>query len=397
MYALLETLIGRSIPLWNACLRPDTQKRLKRIECNEAHYDPPAEYIHAGGDDRELYERVKEMAKPEGILELCRDAEWLEGHLEDDVSLEEWIASEPIGDWSIRNHVWEQKRKLVLPEPGEYKTSHKPWLSYEVRPDTEQPFNRRARRQRQQRPYQETTVNPTDLLKDFQTQGLQVIVKIASIQLTPDNPSYSGGSWHLEGLQNEHIIATSLFYYSTDNVTPSRLQFRQRAVVDNTDFNYEQDDHRGLETIYGLPDGGLRDAPMVQELGSVETKEGRLLAFPNVLQHRVEPFELVDKSAPGHRSFVALWLVDPHNRIISTRHVPPQRYDWWEDALRESTDIPARLPPELSDEVFKEGQRITMSREEAEAYRLELMAERTQYVQGVEGEWTEQTYNFCEH
>ena len=29
--------------------------------------------------------------------------------------------------------------------------------------------------------------------------GLQVIVKLANIQLTPENPSYDGGSWHVEG------------------------------------------------------------------------------------------------------------------------------------------------------------------------------------------------------
>lgn len=28
---------------------------------------------------------------------------------------------------------------------------------------------------------------------------LQVIVKIGSIHLTPENPQYAGGSWHVEG------------------------------------------------------------------------------------------------------------------------------------------------------------------------------------------------------
>jgi hypothetical protein len=37
---------------------------------------------------------------------------------------------------------------------------------------------------------------------------LQVIVKLANIQLTPENPSYPGGAWHVEGMENEHIVAS---------------------------------------------------------------------------------------------------------------------------------------------------------------------------------------------
>lgn len=38
-----------------------------------------------------------------------------------------------------------------------------------------------------------------DLFKDHAEHGLQVIVKLANIELTPEKPSYSGGSWHVEG------------------------------------------------------------------------------------------------------------------------------------------------------------------------------------------------------
>jgi len=37
-----------------------------------------------------------------------------------------------------------------------------------------------------------------DLEKDFRDRGLQVIVKLASVELTPEKPEYSGGNWHLE-------------------------------------------------------------------------------------------------------------------------------------------------------------------------------------------------------
>jgi hypothetical protein len=38
-----------------------------------------------------------------------------------------------------------------------------------------------------------------DLREVYGKRGLQVIVKLANIQLTPDKPEYDGGSWHVEG------------------------------------------------------------------------------------------------------------------------------------------------------------------------------------------------------
>ncbi|TRM58979.1 hypothetical protein BD626DRAFT_509362 [Schizophyllum amplum] len=41
---------------------------------------------------------------------------------------------------------------------------------------------------------------------------IQVIVKLANIVLTPDNPLYSGGTWHVEGMWNERIVSTFIYY-----------------------------------------------------------------------------------------------------------------------------------------------------------------------------------------
>jgi len=40
---------------------------------------------------------------------------------------------------------------------------------------------------------------PFSLIDEFKEEGLQVIVKLANIHLTPDKPTYNGGSWHVEG------------------------------------------------------------------------------------------------------------------------------------------------------------------------------------------------------
>ena len=40
---------------------------------------------------------------------------------------------------------------------------------------------------------------PFDLRSRYGKRGLQVIVKLANIHLTPDKPEYEGGTWHVEG------------------------------------------------------------------------------------------------------------------------------------------------------------------------------------------------------
>lgn len=80
------------------------------------------------------------------------------GESEDDFSqrLEEWEARQRI-------------RRLVLPEPGQFNA----------------PTSDDAKK--------------FDLQKEFGHRGLQVIVKLANIHLTPEKPRYEGGSWHVEG------------------------------------------------------------------------------------------------------------------------------------------------------------------------------------------------------
>lgn len=38
-----------------------------------------------------------------------------------------------------------------------------------------------------------------NIVRDYSKRGLQVIVKLANIELTPEQPEYPGGSWHVEG------------------------------------------------------------------------------------------------------------------------------------------------------------------------------------------------------
>lgn len=133
----------------------------------------------------------------------------------------------------------------------------------------------------------------------------------------------------------------------------------------------------------------------------------------------MSPFRLADPTKPGHRRFIALWLVDPHNRILSTANVPPQRQDWWVDSAfggsaesrkAAAEKLPAellqllraegvildteamkakgtKLPPEVMEMIRSQFSLGTLSLEEAREHRLVLMEERTSHQREAEEEW----------
>ncbi|KAI8916968.1 hypothetical protein DFJ77DRAFT_429368 [Powellomyces hirtus] len=223
------------------------------------------------------------------------------------------------------------------------------------------------------------------------TTNLQVIVKLASIHLTPENAAYPGGSWHLEGTEDESIIATAIHYLSIDNITPSRLSFRQ-VCDDEFPSSYEQDDRRGVEAIYGLVDNRSRN----QVVGSIDAIQGRCVAFPNCYQHRVEPFQLADPTKPGHRKILCFFLVNPKKRITSTRDVPPQQFSWWFiQVFSDPCSRLSRLPLELREAIAKhvhEPMRMT----EAKDQRARLMECRKANFTGRNRHFM-RTVSLCEH
>ncbi|KAJ5987197.1 hypothetical protein N7451_011562 [Penicillium sp. IBT 35674x] len=245
--------------------------------------------------------------------------------------------------------------------------------------------------------------NPIDIQKLFGDTGLQVIVKLANIELSPEKPGYEGGSWHIEGQLNERICATAIYYYDSENITESTLAFRQRADEEDVeDINYPQGEHEFLQEIYGFGpdiDGYSVNAQMTQDLGGVVCRQGRLLTFPNVVQHCVTPFSLADRSKPGHRKILALFLVDPHLRIISTANVPPQQEDWGREKYNLAQKVLSeKLPAELRNMVCDEGVlQHLMSMDEAKELRLELMEERSAKSVEQNEIFEKGDFNLCEH
>ncbi|KAG8898703.1 hypothetical protein FRC01_010803 [Tulasnella sp. 417] len=224
----------------------------------------------------------------------------------------------------------------------------------------------------------------------IQGKVVQVIVKLANIHLTPEKPEYSGGSWHVEGMANERIVASGIYYYDCENITDSQLAFRMGVNFEGA--GYEQSDDRGIK---------LTGGPSNQVVGAVKTSVNRCIAFPNIYQHQVSSFKLVDPTKPGHRKIVALFLVDPENRIPSTSDIPPQHSHWAQEAIFEALvenndKMKVSLPVELVDMVADRVDNV-MTLEEAKAYRLELMDERTAFVDVVDEQHFCTEFNFCEH
>ncbi|KAL2869463.1 DUF4246 domain-containing protein [Aspergillus lucknowensis] len=204
--------------------------------------------------------------------------------------------------------------------------------------------------------------------------SLQVIIKLANIELTPEKPEYEGGSWHVEGQLNEHICATALYYYSNENVTDSHLSFRQETSWNTIPSHRPGQIDPWIGALYNCADHG----PRVQEIMAVACREGRLLTFPNIFQHRVQPFRLRDRTRRGHRKILALFLVDPNIAVISTGNVPPQDEGWWGGG-------------------GGAGAEGVMSLQEAKELRVELMAERSVFVGAQDAAFQSLRFNLCEH
>ncbi|KAL1643050.1 hypothetical protein SLS58_005019 [Diplodia intermedia] len=325
LYPLVERVMDAAVPLWEEILgytgtdcRPDTYLRM-------VHDDPC--YIY--GDN--YYDEDDEDEDEDEDEDDEDEEEYDEEHYE-------------TNSRAARRQKLDSNRELLLPSPKPYAQDDKDNVFKQCKANIRQ-------------------------------QGLQVIVKLANIHLTPDKPDYPGGSWHVEGMSNEWICATAIYYYDCDNVTESYLGFRQNAdseeLVQGAEAQY---DYGGIEYLYGV----RQEKACAQNLGRVLTQEGRLIAFPNVLQHRVEPFSLQDRSRPGHRKILALFLVDPHQRIISTANVPPQRHDWWAEEVVNGRI--GELPDELTEMITLSADDWPIGMEEAKELRQELMAERTNSI-----------------
>ncbi|KAK1963126.1 hypothetical protein LY78DRAFT_561749, partial [Colletotrichum sublineola] len=116
--------------------------------------------------------------------------------------------------------------------------------------------------------------------------------------------------------------------------------------------------------------------PSVQDIGSATLREGFMLVYPNVLQHKWSFTQLKDPTKPGHRKFLTLYLVDPRVKILSTANVPPQQADWWPREFSNETGQFNGLPKEVVDMILDEVKGCPFSMRQANRWKRMAVKER---------------------
>ena len=181
LYPLIEQLISASIPLWNTTLQPlkTDLDRKPRVPYDVCKYDPDPE-------------RFPEEEKPPKDPGEDENTYW--------ERLEQW---------------YEDTRRVVLPEPEEFTPPEGRIQDYMTAYDEDGKLKEE---------------HVMDLRREFGGNGLQVIVKLANIELTPEKPEYEGGTWHVEG-QLVMIFTLHSYLSCINHIFPERAYLRYSNIL----------------------------------------------------------------------------------------------------------------------------------------------------------------------
>ncbi|KAJ2073590.1 hypothetical protein GGI13_000810 [Coemansia sp. RSA 455] len=155
--------------------------------------------------------------------------------------------------------------------------------------------------------------------------SLQASVEMASIDLTPDNPSCASGKWQAVGRCFERIFAVCLYFYDVENIASAELMFRD--PVEGKLFKSVEEKEEFYRS-HIVENGFMYGCRYSQEVGGIEIKAGRLICYPNFYQTMMPAFELADPTKPGHVRYISFYVTDPYTKMFSTEIVPPQDPSW---------------------------------------------------------------------
>ncbi|CAG8021984.1 unnamed protein product [Penicillium salamii] len=382
LYTQLERLIGSAVPSWNDILfygntRGRRAPRILTYGCE----------VHNQNEDHQVFDLVHRWLT--WNVQCATYEEWQERC---DIAREYLAGPEPPrwkqacmsygarwedmtqAMWDIPKHVKiainaKRRRKAWFdhPEPG-VSFSYEQWRKGQCTGSAIHP----QRLGKHPDPQDHHHV-PVRLEQQFRQEGLQVVVEITRIDLTPENPVYSGEShFHVEGLRNDHIVATSLYAVECKNVTQARVAFQHEDRIDSDELDCKVPEALSLVLDVGAWANYEEPPDALHTFGSVGTTEGHLLSWPNTYRSKLESFQLRDTSQSGHMTLVKLRLVDPHYRVCSTRNVPPQQHEWWAAAAEQASNLDKRLPRELILSVMNQTDCWPMSDLEARHLREEF-------------------------
>ncbi|KAH2016531.1 hypothetical protein KXV43_004928, partial [Aspergillus fumigatus] len=402
LYCAIETLVGRAIPLWNDCLVQGqsgwtdvlNQGQLGPVPLRiitKRKYRELQEVLHRSKGDttdegrrkcREVRGLLKGFADVEGNedKELPPPDSNLWQRAKEYLQLPEDVSATPVpvpDNWqqSPWEHIEDKLRRLLHfrhPEPGT-SFSYNQWKTGRHH---DKAVVDMVRERKDWHPLQDK----------FREHGLQIIVKMENIELTPDSGSYKGTDWRMEGQLNEHLVAAAVFAYDVANITEPRIAFRQNTKLDERFYRCSEDreQRRKVHPRHDVP------AQQCGKYGSTEfAAVAEILGFSTAdldpccnhavktwqdKEHRYEPFALADPSRPGCFRFIVLYLVDPHYRVCSTRNVPPQQHHWWAESVSHNLAA-AGLPQEIVDEIMQGTGSWPMGLPEARRHRREFLKE----------------------
>ncbi|KAF6818655.1 DUF1665 domain containing protein [Colletotrichum plurivorum] len=113
---------------------------------------------------------------------------------------------------------------------------------------------KRSRRDGRKLPTAEAMADYTTMLGG--AEGIQVIVKLRAIYLTPERPVYNMTSNPvLDGAWNDHIVATALYFFDDENVTDSKISFQSQVNEEFSESFAWLDDVPGdvsLDELFGF-------------------------------------------------------------------------------------------------------------------------------------------------
>ncbi|KAL1705591.1 hypothetical protein EV121DRAFT_269707 [Schizophyllum commune] len=384
----IEHILARAVPLWERVLS-DLRRGEPPMRVG------PVIQSRSGYGARKGLDCVWSKGEPRGVPEEGEEDDWEEGRGDGEDG-----DGGPVGrpahrvhweDERARRDAWYARQPITLPEVVvEYGGA---------RDDGGAKEDGRAKEDGEAEEVGGPLEGKGETLFSLKGRTIQVITKLANIVLTPEKPAYPGGTWHVEGMWNERIVSTFIYYHDSENIQDTTLAFRQAT---SEPLYHRQDDVFCMWTLYRLE----RDRPCVQEIGSIPTKKGRCVAFPNLFQHKVSPFKLVDPTKPGVRKIIVFFLVGPTRRIPSATDVAPQQEEWLKNTLHiAKADYSSRLstmPLELLDAQADLVEGI-MTRKEALEIREVLMKERSVRRDEEGGDYEEDDglfsmgFNMCEH
>ncbi|KAI9931501.1 hypothetical protein MW887_010076 [Aspergillus wentii] len=328
IYNLIEQLFNHLIPQWNSTLTPlkDMLHSRARIEYKKAEYHPLP---------KDVEERTPKPREGEAQNEF----------------------EDRLLAWRLQN--W----KAVQPDAGKFLPwAVPPWMVSNLPPDLPTPVR---------------IEQGVELNKDYAERGLQLIIRILSAELTPDDPIFET-DWHVEGQLNEHICASAFYTFDTENIEDITMEFRHLAELDSiTEIEHDPDDSVWLKQVFGLDAG---DSPN-QIVGKIKCKSGRVVMYPSTVQHRINRFNLADKGKAGYTKAIAMFLVDPNIRIISTSNIPPQRLDWaFDDCKKDELDGLNSSLDRLSMNFQDRRENLPFSMNEAKQYHAQIFKELIEFT-----------------